>query len=239
MKMITTDLNNYSEINFAAGEVILFDKLEGFSSFNVVNRVRRLINVKKVGHAGTLDPLATGLLILCTGKKTKEIYKYQDLPKVYTGIISIGKRTPSMDSETEFTEEKDISGVTSEQIEETRKSFLGEIEQVPPMYSAIKHNGKSLYHYARKGKMITREARKVEIYDFKITEVNLPDIHFEIKCSKGTYIRVIADDFGQKLGCGGYLKKLRRTAIGDYNVENAFTVEQFIEFFEENNKHFI
>jgi len=239
MKMITKDLNNYSNIDFSAGEVILFNKLEGFTSFNVVNRVRHLINVKKVGHAGTLDPLATGLLIVCTGEKTKEIYKYQDLPKVYTGIISVGKRTPSMDSETEFSEENDISGVTSEQIEETRKSFSGEIEQVPPMYSAIKHNGKSLYHYARKGKTIIREARKVEIYDFKITEVNLPDVHFQIKCSKGTYIRVIADDFGQKLGCGAYLKKLRRTAIGDYKVENAFTVGQFTEFFEENNKHFI
>lgn len=238
--MINRDLNkNYSEINFSAGEVILIDKLEGFTSFNVVNRLRRLVKVKKVGHAGTLDPLATGLLIVCTGKKTKEIYKYQDLPKIYTGIISIGKRTSSMDSETEFTEENDISGVTSEQIEDTRKSFVGEIEQLPPMYSAIKHNGKSLYHYARKGKVVTREARKVEVHEFKITEVNLPDIHFEIKCSKGTYIRVIADDFGQKLGCGAYLKKLRRTAIGEHNVETAFTVKQFIEFFEENNKDFI
>ena len=237
--MITKDLKNSSEINFAQGEVVFIDKLAEFTSFSVVNRLRRLIKVKKVGHAGTLDPLATGLLILCTGKKTKEIYKYQDLPKVYTGIISIGKRTPSMDAETEFTEEKDFSHVNEDLIEEVRKTFLGEIEQVPPMFSAIKHNGKSLYHYARKGKEILREARKVEIYDFKITEINLPDIHFEIKCSKGTYIRVIADDFGQKLNCGGYLKKLRRTAIGEYKVENAFTVEEFIEFFDENKEHFI
>lgn len=225
--MITKKTNDFSGSNFETGEVILIDKTKGLTSFSVVHKIRKAVKVKKVGHAGTLDPEATGLLIICTGKKTKEIYKYQDFDKTYTGIISLGKSSPSMDAETDFTEEKSIEGIGNEEIEEVRKSFLGKIQQMPPMYSAIKHKGKSLYEYARKGLEIKRECREVTISKFEITKIDLPDIHFEIVCSKGTYIRVIADDFGKKLGCGAYLKNLRRTAIGEYKVEDAFEINEF------------
>ena len=225
--MITKTTSDFSGCNFETGEVILIDKDKGLTSFSVVHKVRKAVQVKKVGHAGTLDPEATGLLIICTGKKTKEIYKYQDSEKTYTGIISLGKSTASMDAETEFSEEKSLNGIGNDEIEKVRKSFLGKIEQMPPMYSAIKHKGKSLYKYARKGVEIERAAREVTISKFEITKTDLPDIHFEIVCSKGTYIRVIADDFGNKLGCGAYLKSLRRTAIGEYKVEDAFEINEF------------
>ena len=225
--MITKTTNDFFGCNFETGEVILIDKDKGLTSFSVVHKVRKAVQVKKVGHAGTLDPEATGLLIICTGKKTKEIYKYRDSEKTYTGIISLGKSTASMDAETEFSEEKSLNGIGNDEIEKVRKSFLGKIEQMPPMYSAIKHKGKSLYKYARKGVEIERVAREVTISKFEITKADLPDIHFEIVCSKGTYIRVIADDFGNKLGCGAYLKSLRRTAIGEYKVEDAFEINEF------------
>ncbi len=217
--------------DFSAGEVILIDKPEGISSFDVIRQLRKILNIKKIGHAGTLDPAATGLLILCTGKKTKEIRKFQDKPKTYEGIISLGKSTPSMDAETDAVEEKDYSYVTDGDIERVRKEFLGEIEQIPPMYSAVKHKGKSLYKYARKGIDIERKPRKVTIYNFEIKKINLPDIYFRIKCSKGTYIRVIANDFGEKLGCGGYLKELRRTEIGEFKVSDAFSINEIKEIF--------
>lgn len=227
MKMITKEQKIFNDINFNDGQVILFDKLKGFTSFSVVNRVRGLISVKKVGHAGTLDPLATGLLIICTGKATKKIDEFQNLEKTYSGIISLGKRTPSIDLETDFIEEKSIENIDSDKIYNVRNSFLGEIEQTPPMYSAIKHKGKSLYKLARKGKEIFREKRVVTIKNFEIEKIELPDVYFKITCSKGTYIRVIADDFGAQLGCGAYLKELRREKIGDYSVQNAFTLEDF------------
>lgn len=225
--MISKATNDFSKFDFTNGEVILIDKDADRSSFNIVYKLRKITGVKKIGHAGTLDPKATGLLILCTGKKTKEISKFQDLKKVYTGIITLGKKTPSMDSETGVLEEKSTGDITSEKIEEVRKTFLGKILQLPPMYSAIKHKGKSLYKYARKGVEIERQLREVEIYDFEITKYIEPDVHFKITCSKGTYIRVIADDFGNKLGCGGYLKKLRREAIGEYSADKAFTIDEF------------
>lgn len=225
--MITKITNDFTGLDFQAGEVILIDKAKGLTSFSVVHKVRKAVNVKKVGHAGTLDPEATGLLIICTGKKTKEIYKYQESSKTYTGIIHLGKSTPSMDAETEFSEEKSLDGIGYDEIEEVRKTFLGNIKQMPPMYSAIKHKGKSLYEYARKGVEITRELRDVTISKFEITETDLPELHFEIVCSKGTYIRVIADDFGKRLGCGAYLKSLRRTAIGNYKVEDALEINEF------------
>ncbi len=227
--MITKNLNDLSKIDFNAGEVILIDKDPVLTSFDIVYKVRKAVGVKKVGHAGTLDPAATGLLIVCTGKKTKEINQYQESIKTYTGIIELGKKTPSMDGETEVEEEKPIDGIDEKNILETRDSFLGEIEQVPPMYSALKHKGKSLYKYARKGVEIKREPRKVTIERFEIKKIDLPAVHFEVVCSKGTYIRVIADDFGKKLGCGGYLKKLRRTKIGDYSVDDAFKINDFVE----------
>ncbi len=231
--MITNKSVDLTHVDYASGEVLLIDKEKGKSSFNSVYRIRKIVNVKKIGHAGTLDPAATGLLIICIGRQeTKNIYKYQDLNKVYSGTIEIGKRTPSMDGETECVDEKDYSFVTEEMIEETRKSFLGEIQQIPPMYSALKQNGKRLYKLARKGIEVKREPRDVTIYDFKITRIELPEIDFEIRCSKGTYIRVIADDFGEKLNCGGYLKSLRREAIGEYNVADALSVDEFMKLNE-------
>ena len=225
--MITKASNVLSHYDYTSGEVILIDKEKGKTSFNVVHRIRKIVNVKKVGHAGTLDPAATGLLIVCVGKKTKEIYKYQDLEKVYTGIIELGQKTPSMDSETEAISERSFADVTIEMIEEVRSSFVGEIQQIPPMYSALKHKGRALYKYARAGVDIKRDPRNVTVYEFEILKTDLPEIEFKIKCSKGTYIRVIADDFGEKLGCGGYLKKLRREAIGEYKVDEALTVDEF------------
>ena len=223
--MITKQTKDPQNLDYLAGQVLLIDKPVNWTSFNVVSRVRRLTKVKKVGHAGTLDPLATGLLIVCTGKKTKEISEYQAQRKKYTGIITLGKSSPSMDLATEITEKVLPEDLSEEIILSTRNKFLGNIEQIPPMFSALKHKGKALYKLARAGKEVERAPRQVEIFSFDITKVELPDIHFEIACSKGTYIRVIADDFGKELGCGGILSLLRRTEIGDYKVEDACDLE--------------
>ena len=225
--MITRETSDFSSADFKSGEVILIDKPFGWTSFKVVHIIRKITGAKKVGHAGTLDPLATGLLIVCTGKKTKEIIKYQEGEKTYTGIISLGKKTSSMDLETEVIEVKPISGITNSDIESVKDSFLGEILQIPPMYSALKVKGKTLYNLARKGKIIKREPRKVQVSKFLIKNIKLPDIEFEITCSKGTYIRVIANDLGEKLGTVAVLSSLRRTNIGDYSVKNALKVEEF------------
>jgi tRNA pseudouridine55 synthase len=206
----------------------MFDKPFGWSSFKVVYKVKEILQVKKVGHAGTLDPRATGLLILCTGRKTKEIVKYQDMIKEYTGSILLGKQSPSMDLETELTDEKPVDHITDEMILEASKRFLGPILQLPPMYSALKHKGKNLYEIARKGKVVDRNEREVTVYDFEITSVRMPEVFFKIRCSKGTYIRVIAHDIGTVLGCGAVLSSLRRTAIGDFRVEKAFKMEDFL-----------
>jgi tRNA pseudouridine55 synthase len=231
--MITKQTKDLQTFDFLAGQVILIDKPVNRTSFNVVSRVRRLTKVKKVGHAGTLDPLATGLLIVCTGKKTKEISGYQAQRKKYTGIITLGKSSPSMDLATEITESVLPTDLSEEKILSVRNKFLGNIEQVPPMFSALKHKGKALYKLARAGKEVDRDSRQVEIYSFKITKIDLPNIHFEISCSKGTYIRVIADDFGKELGCGGVLSLLRRTEIGDYKVDDAFDLDEFTAEFSE------
>ncbi len=225
--MITKETNDFSGADFQTGEIILIDKPIGWTSFKVVHVIRKITGAKKVGHAGTLDPLATGLLILCTGKKTKEITNFQDGEKTYTGTITLGKKTPSMDLETDVIEEKPFEGIKKADIEEVRNSFLGEILQIPPMYSALKVGGKTLYNLARKGKTVKREPRKVNISKFLINKIDLPDIHFEIRCSKGTYIRVIANDLGENLGTGGVLSSLRRTKIGEYEVNNALSVESF------------
>jgi tRNA pseudouridine55 synthase len=225
--MIIRKTSDFSSADFKSGEVILIDKPFGWTSFKVVHIIRKITGAKKVGHAGTLDPLATGLLIVCTGKKTKEIIKYQEGEKTYTGIISLGKKTSSMDLETEVIEVKPFSGITNSDIERVKDSFLGEILQIPPMYSALKVKGKTLYNLARKGKIIKREPRKVQVSKFLIKNIKLPDIEFEITCSKGTYIRVIANDLGEKLGTVAVLSSLRRTNIGDYSVKNALKVEEF------------
>jgi tRNA pseudouridine55 synthase len=227
--MITNDTNDYSKLDFDLGESILIDKPFKWTSFHVVHKIRKAIGVKKVGHAGTLDPMATGLLIICTGKKTKEIVNFQELEKTYTGFITLGKTTPSMDLETEIIEEKPLDNITEDKILNAKQEFIGQILQVPPMYSAVKYKGKSLYKFARKGKTVKREPRKVYISKFNITKMDLPNIHFEITCSKGTYIRAVANDLGASLGCGAVLSSLRRTKIGNYNVENALSVDDFTE----------
>jgi tRNA pseudouridine55 synthase len=229
--MITKTQTKKADFDFTEGETILIDKDYGLTSFTVVNRIRRIVGVKKVGHAGTLDPAATGLLIICTGRKTKEIYRFQDLEKTYTGTISLGKTTASMDVETEFISEHPVDGIETEDLDEARKSFLGKTFQLPPMHSALKHKGKALYKYARKGIDVKRFPREINISKFEFGNIELPDVAFEIKCSKGTYVRVIAHDFGEKLKCGAYLKNLRRTAIGDHKVEDAFTLKEFEQKF--------
>lgn len=231
--MITTQTKDPQNLDYLSGQVLLIDKPVNWTSFDVVARIRRLTKVKKVGHAGTLDPLATGLLVVCTGKKTKEISEYQNQSKKYTGIITLGKSSPSMDMATEITETVLPDNLSEEKILAVRNKFLGNIEQVPPMFSALKHKGKALYKYARAGKAVERNPRQVDIYSFEITKINLPDIHFEISCSKGTYIRVIADDFGKELGCGGILSLLRRTQIGNFNVDNAINLDEFTTLFNQ------
>ncbi len=225
--MITRETTDFSNVDFNSGEAILIDKPPGWTSFKVVHIIRKITGAKKVGHAGTLDPLATGLLILCTGKKTKEITKFQDAEKTYTGVITLGKKTLSMDLETEVIEEKTVSGIKESDIEKARDLFVGEILQTPPMYSALKVGGKTLYNLARKGKTVKREPRKVKVSEFLIKKIELPDVHFEISCSKGTYIRVIANDMGEMLGVGGVLSSLRRSRIGEFSVNNALKVEVF------------
>ncbi len=230
--MITREtLDNYRP-DFESGEVILIDKQLYKSSFDIVYKVRKAINVKKVGHAGTLDPMATGLLIVCTGKMTKQIASFRGLDKTYTGVFTIGKTTPSFDIETEFDSESDYSDITDEMIKETVKSFLGKGFQIPPVYSAVKHKGKSLYQFARKGIKIEKGPREIFISRFEILNIDLPEIRFEITCSTGTYIRVIANDFGKKLGCGAYLSRLRRTGIGQFDVSNSVTINEFNEKFK-------
>lgn len=229
--MITKQTKDPQNLDYLSGQAVLIDKPVNWTSFNVVSRVRSLTKVKKVGHAGTLDPLATGLLIVCTGKKTKEISEYQSQKKKYTGIITLGKTSPSMDLGTEVTETVLPDNLTEEKILSVRNKFMGSIEQIPPMFSALKYKGKALYKIARAGKEVERNPRQIEVYSFEITGIDFPDIHFEISCSKGTYIRVIADDFGKELGCGGILSLLRRTEIGDFNVEDAFNLEEFTSMF--------
>ncbi len=211
------------------GQTLLVDKDLDWTSFDVVKKIKNIIKCKKVGHAGTLDPLATGLLIICTGKNTKKINDIQNQDKVYTGEFILGKSTPSHDLETEFNSQKDIKNITSDRIEEVSKRFVGEQLQRPPKFSAVKVNGKRAYEYARDNEEVKIKEKNINIYEFKITEYNLPNISFKISCTKGTYIRSIARDFGEKLGCGAVLSKLRRTEIGNYNVEDAFKVNNLAD----------
>lgn len=229
--IITRQTKDLQNLDYLSGQVILIDKPVNWTSFDVVSKIRKLIKVKKVGHAGTLDPLATGLLIVCTGKKTKEISDYQEKRKKYTGIITLGKSSPSMDLATDVTEKILPDNLTQDKIIEVRNKFLGKILQVPPMYSAVKHKGKALYKFARAGKEVEREPKQVEVFSFEILKIDLPDIHFEIVCSKGTYIRTIANDFGNELNCGGILSLLRRTEIGEYKVDDAYEMNEFSSMF--------
>lgn len=207
------------------GKVILIDKPYRWTSFDVVKKVRNLTKEKKMGHAGTLDPLATGLLILCSGKMTKQIAEIQAGEKEYTGTFTLGATTPSFDLETEVSNASDYSFVTEDLIKQTAKSFIGRQQQLPPAYSAVKVNGRRAYESARKGKEIVISHKEIEIKEFEITGIELPQVHFKIVCSKGTYIRTIANDFGKKLGCGAYLSSLCRTRIGEYLLKDALRIE--------------
>ena len=221
---------------FLDGKVILIDKDLEWSSFQVVNKVRYLIRNHyklkkiKVGHAGTLDPLASGLLVLCTGKMTKNIADYQGQEKEYTGTITLGATTPSYDLETEVDQHFPIDHITEDLLENVAQKFVGEIEQYPPVFSALKKDGKRLYEYARAGEEVTIKARKIEISSFSLTRICLPEVDFTVRCSKGTYIRSLAHDFGKALGSGAHLRRLRRTSIGNLRVENAQSVADFEEF---------
>ena len=230
MKAIAKNTITEIDPNFVEGEIILFDKALLKSAFDCVYRVRETIGVRKVGHAGTLDPMATGLMIVCTGKMTKKIPEIQNFEKTYKGIITLGRTTRSFDTETDFDTRENIEGITEDQIYELRNKFTGKIFQAPPMYSAVKRNGRSLYRLARRGIVVERELREVSISKFEIEKIDLPDIYFEIICSKGTYIRVLANDFGEQLGCGAYLKELRRTHIGEFGVDDALSIEEFKEY---------
>ena len=216
-------LEKYNE-----GQTLLIDKDLEWTSFDVVKKIKFLIKCKKVGHAGTLDPLATGLLVLCTGKNTKKINDIQNQNKEYTGEFTLGKTTPSHDLETEFIESNDLDGLTEEKINDLRKNFIGEQFQRPPRFSAVKVKGKRAYQFARKNENIEIKEKKINIHEFKISEINLPNISFMISCTKGTYIRSIARDFGKALGCGAVLTKLRRTKIGEFDVKDALKIHDFV-----------
>ena len=219
--------------DFLEGQTLLLDKPFGWTSFDLVKKIKNLIKEKynlkkiKVGHAGTLDPLATGLLIICTGKFTKNISKIQDQEKTYTGTITLGGTTPSYDLETEIDNNYKTSHITKELIHKACKQFLGEITQKPPVFSALKHQGERLYKKARRGEKIDIKSRKVNVDYFNIIKFNNPKLTFGIQCSKGTYIRSIANDFGEKLTSGAYLSKLCRTAIGDYKLTKSINLEDF------------
>lgn len=219
---------NLSEKINEEGAVFLIDKEEGWTSFDAVRKIRNTLKVKKVGHAGTLDPLATGLLIVCAGKKTKEIANYQGLEKEYTGIIELGKTTPSFDLETAFDSQKGIAGISENEVKSAAATFQGEILQSPPVYSAIKIKGQRAYHIARKGGEAHIKPKPVAIRLFEFTAIQLPYLHFRLVCSKGFYVRSLARDLGEKLGTGAYLKTLRREKIGEFSVENAMKIEEFV-----------
>ncbi|MEO1054696.1 MAG: tRNA pseudouridine(55) synthase TruB [Bacteroidota bacterium] len=210
------------------GRILLVDKPYEWTSFDVVKKLRNKLGVKKIGHAGTLDPLATGLLILCTNKKTKQIQFIQDEEKEYTGTMVIGETTPSYDLETEVSNKKDIAHITESDLVSAKEKFQGVIAQVPPIYSAIKVKGKRAYESARKNEKVELKPRNIEIKLFEFEEINLPEISFRVICSKGTYIRSLANDLGEELGVGAYLSSLRRVRIGDYSIENAQTIEAIV-----------
>ena len=230
MEMIThsepiTPASDVRTLDFENGEILLIDKPLDWTSFDVVHRVRDLFHVKKVGHAGTLDPKATGLLILCTGKKTKSIDDFTGQEKEYEGCMQLGATTASFDSETPEQDVKDFLSVTEEQTQHVFHGFLGKQMQIPPMYSAVKYGGRPLYKYARRGRTMERQSREIVISRFDLLKMELPLIHFRVVCSKGTYIRAMVDECGSKLGCGAYLKELRRTRIGALSLQQAMHIE--------------
>ncbi|MDC0132303.1 tRNA pseudouridine(55) synthase TruB [Flavobacteriaceae bacterium] len=227
---------NFNSEELQEGQIFLIDKPLGWTSFQVVNKIRwHLKNTTglkklKVGHAGTLDPLATGLLLICTGKKTKIISTLQDSEKEYTGTFKLGATTPSYDLETEIDETFSIEHVTSEILEKTTKQFIGKIQQQPPVFSALKKDGKRLYEYARAGQSVEIQKRDVTVVEFKITNTELPNINFLIRCSKGTYIRSLAHDFGKSISSGAHLTALTRTQSGGFNLKDAYTMDSVLNY---------
>ncbi len=220
---------NSTDFDFQSGKTILIDKPLDWTSFDVVNKLKHATKAK-TGHAGTLDPLATGLVILCTGKMTKGIQELQDQDKEYTGTICLGATRPSYDQETEIDQTYDTAHITPEAIHEATKQFLGEIDQIPPVFSAIKMDGKVAYNLARKGKEVEMKSRRITIHEFEITGIEMPLVHFRVRCSKGTYIRSLAYDFGRALHSGAYLHDLRRTRSGNFKVEDAWTIPEITEY---------
>lgn len=215
--------------SFAEGRVLLINKPLRWTSFDAVRKIRNLIKIKKVGHAGTLDPLATGLLIVCTGKFTKKINEYMAKEKEYTGSFTLGATTPTYDLESEPGNLQSLESITEEKIKAATSPFTGEIMQVPPAHSAIKIDGKRVYELARKGVEVKIDPRKVTIHEFEITAIELPIVHFRVVCSTGTYIRSLANDFGAALGCGAYLSSLCRTRIGEFTLDKAITPAELEE----------
>jgi tRNA pseudouridine55 synthase len=228
-------MNNEANI-FEQGQVLLFDKPFEWTSFDVVRKIRYLTKTKKVGHAGTLDPLATGLLIVCTGKFTKKINEYMAQEKEYIGSITLGAVTPTYDLESLPQDFKSYEHITREQLEQATKPFTGNILQTPPIHSAIKKEGKRVYELARRGEEVKLDPRPVTISAFEITKVEMPVVHFKVVCSTGTYIRSLANDFGMELGCGGYLSGLCRTRIGDFLLKDSLSIEAFEEYAKEQLK---
>lgn len=220
-------MENSINSTYLEGKVLLINKPLRWTSFDVVQKLRNIIRIKKIGHAGTLDPLATGLLIICTGKFTKRINEYMAQEKEYTGTFTLGATTPTYDLESEPENFKSVENITEEMIRQATENFTGEIEQVPPAHSAIKIGGKRVYELARQGKEVKIEPRNVTIKEFEITNIELPVVSFKVVCSTGTYIRSLAFDYGNELGCGAYLSSLCRTRIGEFSNENAMTIEEF------------
>jgi len=236
MKIITKKTTDLRGFDFNEGVVILMNKPIDWTSYKVVDKIKKILKTKKVGHAGTLDPLATGLLILCTGKMTKKIHEFQNLLKEYRGKIYFGKKTPTMDRESfnDSNGTNDISYLSLELIRETAKKFVGEIEQIPPVHSAVWINGKRAYELARKGKEVNLKPRKAFIESFEIFNYEPPLADFVVICSKGTYARSLANDLGDSLGCGAFLYELERTAIGEFRIEDAITVNELIRLSKES-----
>ncbi len=226
--MYNTQFEQWRE-EYLNGKVLLMDKPLTWTSFDAVKKIRILTGVSKVGHAGTLDPLATGLLIICTGKFTKKINEYMAAEKEYTGTFTLGATTPTYDLESVPVPKADYSNVSSEMIMGATQQFTGTIMQIPPAHSAIKKSGTPAYVLARKGKEVKMDPRPITISLFEITKIDLPLVHFKVVCSTGTYIRSLANDFGEALGCGAYLSSLRRTRIGMYNVQEALSIESFVD----------
>ena len=232
---MTSDSEKFRDFNFAEGELLLINKPYRWTSFDVVGKIRNSLKPLKlkVGHAGTLDPLATGLLLICTGKLTKQIDTYQATEKEYTGTLVLGATTPSYDLETAIDQSFDIGKLTEEQLRANCAQFIGDIQQYPPAHSAVKINGERLYEKARRGEEVEQRARQVTITGFELTRIALPEVDFRVVCSKGTYIRSLVHDFGKALGNGAYLSKLCRTRSGEFKLEDAYEVMELVNYIRE------